>query len=197
MNAPFRPGLPRPCKSVLMMKPIRTFGAAVVALAAPALLAAPAAADARGSVAKVETRLGDDTKLTLAIGSAGYDSHRRDDGYRRGDGYRGGDYRRDLNQWGQSDWEVRELTRDAVQSCRQAVRQEARYLGYREIDFDDDRRVRQVGPRGFVVTFDEVEFEGRHREREARVTCEIRRGGVVSVEGLPRPHKGPPPRRGW
>lgn len=191
MNASFRPGLARRCNSVLMMKPIRTLGAAVVALAAPALLAAPAAADVRGGVVKVETRLGDDTKLTLAIGSAGYDSHRRDDGYR------GGDYRRGLNQWGQSDRDVRDLTRDAVQSCRQAVRQEARYLGYREVDIDDDRRVRQVGPRGFFVTFDEVEFEGRHREIETRVTCEIRRGDVVSVEGLPRPYKRPPPRRGW
>jgi len=194
MNAPFRPGLAGPCKSAPMTKPIRTLGAAVVALATPALLAAPAAADARGAAAKVETRLGDDTRLTLAIGSAGYDSHRREDGYRGGDGYR-----RDLNQWGQSDREVRDLTRDAVQTCRQAVRQEARYLGYRDIDIDEDRRVRQVGPRGFFVTFDEVEFEGRRRDREARVTCEIRRGDVVSLEGLPRPARGraPPPRRGW
>jgi hypothetical protein len=168
-----------------MMKPIKSLGAAVVALAAPALFTLPAAADTR-SVAKIETRISDSTTLTLALGSAGYDQHRR-----------GGDYRRGLNQYGQTDREVRELSRDAVQACRQAVRYEARQLGYREVDIDDDQRVRQIGPRGFFVTLDEVEFEGRRRDVETRVSCEIRRGSVVRVEGIPRPHKGkgPPPRR--
>ncbi len=166
-----------------MMKPIKSLGVAVVALAAPALFILPAAADTR-SVAKVETLLGSDTRLTLSIGS-GYDDHRR------------GDYRRGLNQYGQTDREVRQLSRDAVQACRQAVRYEARQLGYREVDIDDDQRVRQIGPRGFFVTLDEVEFEGRRRDVETRVSCEIRRGSVVSVEGIPRPHKGKPPRYGW
>ena len=191
MNARFRPRLGAPCFSAAMMNHIKTLGAAVVALAAPALLAAPAAADTRGAVARVETRLGENTLLTLAVGSAGYDSYRRDDGYR------GSDYGRGFNQWGQSDREFRELTRDAVQSCRQAVRYEARRIGYRDVDFDRDARVRQIGPRGFFVTFDEVEFEGRHRDRETRVTCEIRRSDVVSLEGIPRPNKGKAPHRGW
>lgn len=173
-----------------MMKPIRTLGAAVVALAAPALITLPAAADT-GALAKVETRLAGNTTLTLAIGSGGYDSHRPND-------YRGGsDYRRGLNPYGQTDREVRELARDAKQACRQAVRTEARYLGYRDVDFDDDQRVRQIGPRGFIVSFDDVEFEGRRADRETRVTCEIRRGDVVSVAGIPRPYKGKPHRRGW
>lgn len=167
-----------------MMKPIRTLGAAVVALAAPALITLPATADT-GALAKIETQIGSGARLTLAIGSSGYDSHRPND------------YRRGLNQYGQTDREVRELSRDARQACRQAVRTEARYLGYRDVDFDDDQRVRQVGPRGFIVSFDEVEFEGRRADRETRVTCEIRRGDVVSVAGIPRPHKGKPPRRGW
>jgi hypothetical protein len=165
------------------MKPIKSLGAVVVAFAAPALFTLPAAADTR-SVARIETLLGSDTTLTLAIGS-GYDDHR------------GAGYRRGLNQHGQTDWEVRELSRDAVQACRQAVRYEARQLGYRDVDIDDDQRVRQIGPRGFFVTLDEVEFEDRRRDIETRVSCEIRRGNVVSVEGIPRLYKGKPPRYGW
>ncbi len=173
-----------------MMKPIRTLGAAVVALAAPVLLAAPAAADPLGAVAKVETRISDNTTLTLALGSSSYEAAYRP---------RGQDYRRGLNQYGQTDREVRDLTRDAVQACRQAVRYEARQLGYRQVDIDDDQRVRQIGPRGFFVTFHEVEFESRRRDIEARVSCEVRQGRVVHVEGIPRPHKGkgPPPGRRW
>ena len=184
MNAHFSPGLAGVCKSAPMMNPIKSLGAAVVALAAPALFTLPAAADTR-SVAKIETLLGSDTTLTLAIGS-GYDDYHRGSGYRRG-----------LNQYGQTDWEVRELSRDAVQACRQAVRYEARQLGYRDVDIDDDERVRQIGPRGFFVTLDEVEFEGRRRDVETRVSCEIRRGSVVSVEGIPYPYKGKGYGRGW
>jgi hypothetical protein len=169
-----------------MMKPIRTLGAAVVALAAPVLLAAPAAADTR-SVARIETRISDTTTLTLALGSSGYDSYR----------YRGPDYRRGYNHWGQSEREVRELTRDAVQVCRQAVRYEARQLGFDDVEFDDDRHVRQVGPFGFQVTFEEVEFEDRKRDRETSVFCEVRRGEVIALDGIPRPHKGKGYGRGW
>lgn len=177
MNARFRPGLGLSCFSAAMMKPIKTLGAAVVALAAPALFTLPAAADTRGAVAQVETRLGNDTTLTLAIGSTSHDRYGRD-------------YRRGLNEWGQTDWEVRELRRDAEQVCRRAIRQEARYLGYSDVDFDDDLRIRQVGARGFFVTFHEVEFESRKRDVETRISCEIRRGDVVAIDGLPRPVKG-------
>lgn len=121
--------------------------------------------------------LGSDTELTLFIGSGYCDDHR------------GGGYRRGLNQYGQSDWEVRELSRDAAKACRQAVRYEARQLGYRDIEIDDDRYVRQIGPRGFFVTLGEVEFEGRRRGLETRVSCEIRRGSVISVEGTLFPTK--------
>ena len=169
-----------------MMKPIRTLGAAVVALAAPVLLAAPAAADTR-SVARIETRISDTTTLTLALGSSGNDSYR----------YRGLDDRRGYNHWGQSEREVRELTRDAVQACRQAVRYEARQLGFRDVEFDDDRYVRQIGPFGFQVTLEEVEFEDRKRDRETSVFCEVRRGEVIALDGIPRPHKGKGYSRGW
>jgi len=170
-----------------MMKPIRTLGAAVVALAAPALLTLPAAADTR-SIAKIETRLGDSTLLTLAIGSSGYDSYRRD-------AY---DWRRGLNHWGQTEREARALHREAVQACAQAVRYEARQLGYHDVDIDDDRRTRQVSRQGFVVHFDDVEFEGRRRDAETWITCEVRQGRVIDIDGLPRPAKGKPSRgRGW
>lgn len=167
-----------------MMKPIKSLGAAVVALAAPALFTLPAAADTR-SVARVETLLGSDTKLTLSIGS----------GY--GDYHRGGGYRRGLNQSGQTGWEVRELSRDAAKACRQAVRYEARQLGYRNVEIYDDLYIRQIGPRGFFVTFGEVEFEGRRRDVKTRVSCEIRRGSFISVAGIPYPYKGKDYGRGW
>jgi hypothetical protein len=163
-----------------MMNRIKSLGAAVVALAAPVLLAAPAAADTR-----IETRLGNETTLTLALGSSDYDDyHRRD-------------YRRGLNAFGQTDREVRALIRDASQACRQAVRYEAGNLGYHDVDFDDAPYVQQISRRGFLVDFDDVEFEGRRYDRETRVTCEVRRGEVISVEGIPRPHRGRPYPRGW
>ncbi|MEX1249979.1 MAG: hypothetical protein WEA77_02120 [Hyphomonas sp.] len=169
-----------------MMQSIRTLGAAVVALAAPALLTLPAAADTR-SVARFETRISDSTALTLAIGSSGYDSHRRDSH----------DWRRGLNHWGQTEREARALHREAARACARAVRYEARQLGYRGVDIDNDHRTRQVSRQGFVVRFDDVEFEGRRRDVETWVTCEVRQGRVTGIDGLPRPAKGKPPRGRW
>lgn len=183
MNIHFSRHLAGLCKPDPMKSPVRILGAAVVALVAPALVTLPAAADSR-IIAKVETLLGSDTRLTLSLGS-GYDEYRR------------GDYRRDLNQFGQTSREVRDLRRGAVKACRRAVRLEARHLGYDDVDIDDDQRVHQFGPRGFFVIFDEVEFEGRRRDVETRVSCEVRRGEVVSIEGIPYPERSKPPRRDW
>ncbi|MFN4226299.1 MAG: hypothetical protein ACK4HR_08260 [Hyphomonas sp.] len=169
-----------------MKKPVRTLGAAVAALAAPALLALPATAGTRGAIASLETRLGHDTTLTLSVGTSGYDP-------------RYGPYDRyGLNPWGQSDREVRALRRDAEAACRQAIRYEARQAGFRDVDIDDDIRFRQTGPYGFLLNFREVEFESRHRDIETRVTCETRGGYVVSLSGLPaRPHPGKGHGRRW
>lgn len=123
------------------MKPIRSIGAAVVALAAPGLFTLPAAASTR-SVARVETLLGSDTKLTLAIGS-GYDDYHRD------------------------------------------------------VEIDHDVYIRQVGPRGFFVTLGEGDFEGRRRDMETRVLCQIGRGSVITFEGIPHPSKSQRYGRGW
>lgn len=168
-----------------MINRIMTFRVAAAAFAVPALFAAPAAADpVRAAIVQLEHKLGADTSLTLQVGHN--DGYGRDRNYRR-DHRDTRDYRRgyQLNQWGQSQREVRDLRRDAVRSCRRAVAKQAYRIGYRDVDFDDDRRVRQTGPHGFRVRLDDVEFEGRRRERESDVTCTIRRGHVVNIEGIP------------
>jgi hypothetical protein len=162
-----------------MINRIITFRVAAAAFAVPALFAAPAAADpVRGAIVQLEQKLGADTSLRVQIGQS--DRYGRND--RRGR-YDRRDYR--VNQWGQSEREVRGLRRDAVQACRRAVAKQAYRIGYRDVDFDNDRRVRQIGPYGFRVMLDDVEFEGRRRDRERDVTCTIRRGNVVDIEGIP------------
>lgn len=105
--------------------------------------------------------------------------------------YRNDRYHRRHNddRWGQPRREIRELKRDAIRACKRAIRYDAQQMGFRDIDFDDDRRVRQIGPYGFHVHFDEVEFEGRRREIERRVDCTVRRGRVRHIEGIPQPRR--------
>jgi len=165
-----------------MIKRIMTYRVAAAAFAVPVLFAVPAAADpVRGAIVQLEQRLGTNTSLILQVGHNRRGRHdTRDDHY----GYQ-------LNQWGQSQRDVSGLRRDALQACRRAVAKQAYRIGYRDVDFDDDRRVRQTGPYGFRVRLDDVEFEGRRRDRESDVTCTIRRGNVVDIEGIPAPgHRG-------
>lgn len=151
---------------------------AVAALAASVLFAAPAAADrARAARPDVETHPQNDARLAASGAYAGHESHRP----------RGYDDRYGYNRWGQSSFDVRELSRDAVRICRQAVRRDAYRTGFDEVEFEDGRRVEQIGPRGFFVEFREVEFEGRRRDIETRVSCEVRRGTVVNLSGIPHP----------
>jgi len=189
MNARFRAGLGAAWFCVPMLKPIRTLGAAVVALAAPALFALPAAADGpRGTIAKIETPLLG-AQVTLSTG-ARYDQ--RNDF--RSPRYNG------LNEWGQTERQVSQLRRDAIQACRSAIRAEGRRAGFREVDFDGDHWARQLGPNGFHVTFNEVEFETKRRDVETRVSCEVRQGRVSNISGIPHSRgngKGPPPGRRW
>lgn len=161
-----------------MKDPVRTLGAAVVALAAPALFALPS--HAQSAVTRIETPV---AGLSIELASSRY----HDDF--RGPRYHG------RNEWGQTDRDVRELRRDALRACRSAVRSEGRRLGFDKVDIDDDHWIRQLGPRAFHVTFDEVEFETRRRDIEARVGCEVRQGQVVRLDGLPGPRGrgyGPP-----
>ena len=159
------------------MKRIMNIRVAAVALAASALIAAPAAADpVKGALAQLETQLGSNTRLVVTVG------HRDSRDFR----YHGR-HGRALNQWGQSPAEVRRLRRDALQQCRAEINRTAWRIGFRDVDIDDDRRIRQIGPYGFEIRYDEVEFEGRRREFERDVTCIVRRGNVTRLEGIPQP----------
>lgn len=161
--------------------PVRAFA---VALAAPMLLAAPAAAQTvERTITRIETPL---PGVSIQLSSS----------YNARDDFRGPSWN-GLNEWRQSEREVRALRRDAIQACRAAVRQEGRRLGYRKVDIDDDLRVRQLGPTSSQVRFDEVEFEHRRRDVERRVTCETQRGRVTGLSGLPRPVSAGPPGRRW
>ena len=178
-----------------MMKRIISPRAAALALAAPLLFAAPALADQGWSGKRVTggvTVTTGNGALTLNVGNhgyggIGYSTHHRD--YGHNDYYRHGDYRR----------ANRQARRTAIRACRRAIRDEAHYRGFHDVDFDDGRYVDQIGPRGFRVTFNEVEFETRRREIERPVTCIVRRGDIVKhLEGIPTPRRhGYHNRRGY
>ena len=160
---------------------------AALALAAPLLFTVPALADhgqsgkhVKGSLA-VQTGNG---ALYLNIGDRGYGSIGYSPNRRysqNGDRY----YRNDNRQ----------LKRRAIQACRRAIRDEAHYIGFRDVDFERGRYAEQIGPRGFRVTFNEVEFEGRRRDFDRSVTCIVRGGDQVrDIRGIPVPgtrsHRG-------
>ena len=172
-----------------MMKRIMTPRAAALALAAPLLFAAPALADQGWSGKRVTggvTVTTGNGALTLNIGNHGY----RGIGYQTNQRYYG------QNNYHRAD---RQARRTAIRACRRAIRDEAHYRGFRDVDFDNGRYVDQIGPRGFRVTFNEVEFETRRREIERPVTCIVRRGDVVRhLEGVPTPRRhGYRDRRGY
>jgi hypothetical protein len=164
-----------------MIKRIMTYRVAAAAFAASALIVAPAvAAPVRAASVQVHKAIGPNTSLVVQVGS------RAD--YRHNDRR---DHRRvHTNQWGQTDREVARLSRNALQACRSAITREAYRIGYRDVDFDDDRRVRQIGPNGFEVRYDDVEFERGRRDVERNVTCTVRRGNVAEVRGIPALARG-------
>ncbi|MEL7112384.1 MAG: hypothetical protein AAGK93_05495, partial [Pseudomonadota bacterium] len=111
--------------------------AAALALAAPLLFAAPALADHGKSHKRVTGSVSVQTQngaLHFGIGQNGYGSigysTSRQYGY---DGYR---------------YNNRQAKRQAIRACRRAIRNEAAYLGFRDVDFDDGRYAEQIGPRG-------------------------------------------------
>ena len=166
------PGSGAACFPVLMMNRIMTPRVAALALAATPLIALPALADGPGQSARdgLSLNLGE-TSLYV---SAGHDRWR-------------GRHAR-YNEWGQSRREVRRLRRDAVHRCAGAIRHQGYRIGFRDVDIDDDYRVRQTAPRNFRVRFEDVEFEGRRREFDRDVRCIVRHGHVVDLDGLP--HRG-------
>ena len=164
------------------MKRIVNTRVVAVALAASALIAAPAVADpVRGTIARLETGLGSNTSLVVQLGARNAHDFR----------YQG---RRSyaVNQWGQSRREVQQLRQNALRECRAEIGRVAWRIGYRDVDFDDDRRIRQIAPYGFRITYDDVEFEGRRREYERDVSCVVRRGDVTRLEGISEPGRYKP-----
>ncbi|NQY13389.1 MAG: hypothetical protein HRT81_05955 [Henriciella sp.] len=149
--------------------------AAALALAAPLLFAAPALADHGKSNKRVSG------SITVQTGNGALHFGYRDRGYGHV-GYSNGRY------YGYSDRRTnRQIKRRAIRACRQAIKSEAYHLGFRDVDFDDGRYAEQIGPRGFRVTFNEVEFEGRRRDFERPVTCIVRRGDQVrEIYGIPQ-----------
>lgn len=162
-----------------MMKPVMKPRAAALALAAPLLFTAPALADHGNTSKSVSGAISiqtDNGGLYLNIGDRGYRSY----GYetKRHYGHRDQYYGRR---------ELRQMKRRAIRACRQAIRSEANYLGFHDVDFDDGRYAERIGPRGFRVTFNEVEFEGRRRDIERPITCIVRRGDQVrEIYGIPK-----------
>ena len=174
--------------SASMMKRIMNTRVAALALAATPLLAAPAFADAPGRTVTaspaVSLNLGD---ASLYV-SVGHDRWR--------DRNNGRHYR--TNEWGQRPWEVRQLKREALNKCVRAVQRQGYRAGFRDVDIDDDYRVRQIGPRGFDVRLRDVEFEGRRRDFDTRVSCTVRQGTVRNISGLPQPgHRNNDRGRDW
>lgn len=159
------------------MNRIMKAGGVSAALAAAALFIAPsAAADHKDNRTRVSASISIGHGTHVSIGQRGaafYKAQHRGRNY----GY----------------YDNRNLQRDAVRQCRRAIRDEGYSLGFRTVDFEG-RRVRQVGPRGFVVRLN-TEFEGRRREFERNVRCEVRRGRIVSLEGVPNPGRGHDRRR--
>jgi hypothetical protein len=160
-----------------MMKAVMNTRVAALALAATALTTAPALADhgkRSGVTVSVSTNGG------VSVHKTRYNDRYYGRDYRH-------DYRRDVNEYGQTRQEVRRLKRTAIRACRRAIRSEADYLGFYDVDFDNGRRAWQIGPRGFEVRFNEVEFENRRGEIERPVTCIVRRGDrVKQIHGIPR-----------
>jgi hypothetical protein len=159
-------------------------------LAASALFALPAAANsARGKP---------QTSVTVSVG---HDPHGRlswNDSYGWHDSYR---YDRRDRRAEQRIEAERRMQRDAVQQCRAAVNREAAHRGFRDVDFDG-REVWRAGRFGYLVVLD-AEFEGRRRDFDSHVRCEVQQGRIVSLTGIPVPgRRGHSPAysyqdRGW
>jgi hypothetical protein len=171
------------CFKGSMMKRIMNPGVAAVAFAASALFAAPASAD---PIAQAQARAIEEIEAK-ASGDLRSD-HRADHrDWRRDSGGRYGRYDR-LNRFGQTRWEEAGLRRDAIRACQYDVDRFAHRYGFYDVDYRDDvdeRDVYQYSRYGFSVSFYHVEFEGRHRDFERTLLCEVDRGRVVRLDGLP------------
>lgn len=138
-------------------------GVAAVALAASALLAAPANAD--------DLRRGD-SNFTTAQFRGGPVNARGNRGHNaRNRGHRG-----NLNQYGQTPREVQYLADKAIYECSCQLDLDARRSGYRGSDLRRPH-VQQIGPAGFKIVGNAKLFDGYDYSRQ-RYDCVVRRGSV-------------------
>lgn len=163
---------------MIMINRIMKPRAAALALAAPLLFAAPALADNGYSGKRVTGSISVQTgngALQFNVDNRGYGTVGYSTNRRYGHNGHYGNQRAN-----------RQMKRQAIRACRRAIQDEAHYRGFRDVDFDDGRYAEQIGPQGFRVTFNEVEFETRRRDIERPVTCIVRRGDQVrDIRGIP------------
>ena len=119
------------------------------------------------------TRVGDTSSLFIEVGHGGSD-------------YRPAAYSYRGAMRGYVPNAADRMSREAIRACRAGIRQEARRLGYRDVDFDSRAWAQPLRGGGFTVRFREVEFEGRRHDIEARISCTVRHGRIVDVDGIPR-----------
>lgn len=143
-------------------------GVAAVALAASALLAAPANAD--------DLRRGDSSYTTTQYrGTANVRGNRGHNARNRG-------HRGNLNQYGQTPREVQYLADKAIYECSCQLDLDARRSGYRGSDLRRPQ-VQQIGPAGFKVVGNAKLFDGYNYKRQA-YDCVVRRGSVRRATGV-------------
>ncbi|MDJ0920591.1 MAG: hypothetical protein QNI84_05645 [Henriciella sp.] len=187
-----------------------TSRAAVLAIAAPLLLTVPALAQpappiVKGKVAKsiaAERALhGAPVPLVPPVRAIKHGKHAKHAkrhhhghaygyGYTRDYGQRGyyghGHRGYQVNQFGQTKREVRSLRREAFQTCAAKVARKGYRAGAYDVDVHrSDSRVRQIAPYGFVVRMKDVHADTPRGYVSADVTCKVRRGRVVDLDGMP------------
>ncbi len=154
-----------------MMKRIMKPGVAAVALAASALLAAPASAE------KVTYNAFGVEALDLRVGG---DIVHRVDNRGRGRGHGHGPA---LNRFGQTPYEAQRLAEKAIYECSCQLELDAGYLGYRHAAFRHAPYVEQIGPYGFIVKADAVLHAGR-RSTSQPYECVVRQGQIARASDL-------------
>lgn len=93
-------------------------------------------------------------------------------------------YRRGwTNEYGQSGWELRNLTARAIDKCKLALRYEARGLGFSRALLIGSPYAEQIGPHGFTV-YGVASLRNLHGIKHEPYECIIRGGVVQRTFGL-------------
>ncbi len=181
-----------------MMKRIMIPGASAVALAASALLAPEAEAQGRrggggdpfSESSDRDLRGGRFDERGFRDGRLRLETAPFKPGFAFG-GYRFAQYGRGYRSGFGKRYDSRYLGKKALEECRCEVEEAAYKIGFRDVDFEGFK-IEQIGPFGFHIVY-AAEFEGRRRDFDSYVSCTVRKGKVVDIDGIPRPgrrHKG-------